>query len=158
MWTREQEEELAELYQQYQEEDGNHVQCNTYIPIHLVPLGCLSMLSCESIQETLRRVYMSIFFIFCVYVCVCACVCMYVCVRVCMCMCVCVCVCVRACVHVYVCVCTCVFTVLDVLVVNTFMSFSCQCNTLMHVVYVSYFILRHCWLYHCCSAKSSSKN
>ena len=24
MWTREQEEELAELYQQYQEEDGNN--------------------------------------------------------------------------------------------------------------------------------------
>ena len=31
MWTREQEEELAELYQQYQEEDGNHIMIQSTI-------------------------------------------------------------------------------------------------------------------------------
>ena len=90
MWTREQEEELAELYQQYQEEDGNHVQCNMYIAIRLVPLVCLSILLCKSIQETLRQVYR-------LYVCVCMSVYMYVCVFAYVCTCTCV--CLRMCVH-----------------------------------------------------------
>ena len=62
MWTREQEEELAELYRQYQEEDGNYI-LTLYEDLISYVYVCMSI--CIVILP--YHIY--------IYVCVCVCVC-----------------------------------------------------------------------------------